>query len=729
MAFCKIALYKQPILTKEKNFIIEDYSNYLSTLTKVIVDHVQYIKPQLEQTIKIANLENSFNMQQQLGYQATSSFYSYFNYMVVLYYEVDDLGQETGTSQRSGFYFINSWNWISYNTAEISITMDVLNTIGVPSATNKYCNWDAKTLIHRTHKNRYAIASSVRYWNVDPVAEEINPILFAGDGVKIPDSEGTAKNWYLIYKNSLDNAEDTNNVVDCLLTTNKTTKVAYTGSSKSISYQDLTEGVWNYLLPALAPGEQVVEFTDELSGSLITILTSGSGNNHHNAVVEYVRTGSIIKIYVYDYNDLSEQLTLDASYIATDIQVLADISEYHYSAGRLATYPSMTAASSQAFESGTVVKTLNQIGSLNRTDSKIIKVIELPYNPDTAAIAYDSVNYRYTLNGSVWKYDSETGFLKLINLNREFKGSISFASNYAPEYIKFVNPLSSLSIDTSALKSKNYEPKLWHSEFYQRKYVYDSFAKVIPLEKTSPGTISFGIDFYPTSTINSRFLFDFKDARWGDKKTDFDRYLYSARNNELTLYNSAYINYIRNGYNFDIKNRNRQNAFNIVSGAATIAAGIASGGVGAAVIGSSLLGGINTAIQQQNSLDKSLAQLQAQSVNVYGADDVDLLNVYCENKLRLFTYEVSDHMKDILFDLFYYTGYKEGKQGTPNTTSRYWFNFIQCDPVLKNMILDLPEGVWDAYKDKWKEGTTVFHKRSSSWNLEQTKENWENDLV
>ena len=115
--------------------------------------------------------------------------------------------------------------------------------------------------------------------------------------------------------------------------------------------------------------------------------------------------------------------------------------------------------------------------------------------------------------------------------------------NYNNDYIaKSINDL----------RNDDNEPKVYHSDFYYWKYMYDSFSKVVANEKylnslqAIETTNEKTIRFYMTRTINSRFMFDFTFFATNHFDTeDYEKYLIIQRNNEEVLYSSPYINYIR----------------------------------------------------------------------------------------------------------------------------------------------------------------------------------------
>src|SRR5574344_1762079 len=152
------------------------------------------------------------------------------------------------------------------------------------------------------------------------------------------------------------------------------------------------------------------------------------------------------------------------------------------------------------------------------------------------------------------------------------------------------------------------DPKLLHSDFHTEKFSYDNFGLEFNLEEmeydntvitTTILTPVYNIDFYPTNTINSKFMFDIKvkDSADADGITyrtlqDYN-VLVASRNNEVTLFNNDYINYFKTGYNYDKKAKAISSTSGWIGatvGIGSTAAGIALSdtGVGAALVVSGL---------------------------------------------------------------------------------------------------------------------------------------------
>ena len=145
-------------------------------------------------------------------------------------------------------------------------------------------------------------------------------------------------------------------------------------------------------------------------------------------------------------------------------------------------------------------------------------------------------------------------------------------------------------VDTSYLLS---DPKLYCSQFYKCKVVYDNSAINVYFDNISfdanslDPTIS--VWFEPSTTLASSFLFSLENGGNFNWKNETESYPFIAvtdRNNELPLYTSDWINYLRNGYNYDKKRKAMEDATSWGSTAAGIATSVISILGGAGLLGS-----------------------------------------------------------------------------------------------------------------------------------------------
>ena len=383
---------------------------------------------------------------------------------------------------------------------------------------------------------------------------------------------------------------------------------------------------------------------------------------------------------------------------------------------------------------------------INRLDSKIVKLITLPYCPIkiTQVTSNDAINlYHYDSNEV--SYNSTDFSLQLVNLNIKFKNEIISNIDEPTKDLILDYNFTTLNED---LRNDNLESKIYHSDFYYKKFVYDSFSYIYQYElinfEKSINTY-FEFDFIMSSSINSRFMFYFKNYHVDSYAVDdYNNYLIIARNNERTLYNSAYINYIKNGFNFDVKNKNTQNFMNWGSFAlslgatiATVASTIATSGATAPLLigaATSTVGtftnAINSTIQSERNFEQKQEQLKAQSTNVINSDDFDLLNEYNKNSLLVMTYKVSERVRKLLLDLFYYYGYKCNEIKLPNLNTRKYFNFIQCEADIEEIkSILIKEEYYNMLVELYNKGVTLFHNYNGHYDIEQVKDNTERNLL
>lgn len=393
-------------------------------------------------------------------------------------------------------------------------------------------------------------------------------------------------------------------------------------------------------------------------------------------------------------------------------------------------------------------QTIKGLESVDRTDPRNIKLIKLPYSPSD--ISVDSLG-NVTLSQE-WQFDSNANLIKLSDFN------IPFVHKVVPKTeMSIITPmLVGLSGEyLSQDRDDKFESKLLHSDFYVPKFVYDSFSKDFHLERINGEILSvqyipnssFEFTFVMSRNVVSKFLFDFTqyDEFYIEETQDFNHIVCVARNNEEVLYNSQYLNYLRTGYNYDLKTKERTElaagvgiGLNIAGLVASIGLSFVPGaqgiGIGAAVgsaigLAGQLVNYAKTTAQNDQNIAQKLQEAQMQGITVQNADDVDLLDYYCGNKAIFMEYEISEEMKKAMFDLFHYCGYKTNLQKVPDKSTRYWFNFVQADLVFVDTA-NLPSEVEEDIKAKFGDGVTFFHYREGyGFDFAQEKENWETAIV
>lgn len=700
-----LILYKNSKIIPTENYIVDSIEDYLSSLTKEEITNFQYIKHSFGLNIKI-----SMN-------QSTLNFFNFSNN--INYVSIKNFGDNYPS-----YYFVIKKSWISETTISLMLQMDTINTF--TTARNSFTISD-RTLIHRQHKDRFVkYISPIRYYrNIDLYSEGITPKLYKNEDKIINDTLDV--DWYLIYKNTEENPEDASNVVNCFLVSSNILNVEYY-DNEFIETSNIGN---NYYYLAVNSGNKILYYINGNQKRFINITS--------NEILKIGKIGEVLTIALYDINKrayssiLTQKITMDDGESIKYSSQNLDISQSN-AKEIIAGY------TSKVFSNTLHNGTIKDFANVNKTDSKIIKIIKLPYLP-TEGFSYN--DNKLFFDSNIWSHDSSELMLKLKDVQNDFLYKIEVNDSLVKKAFDLTEVIPQ-NPSLLNLKSISRESKLFHSDYYQFKIYYDSFSKDFKNEYLYETTIEDfdGYEFKPSRTINSRFIFKF--GRHGDeinhfkyKDEDYQKYLSIERNNDEVLYNSPYINYIRSGFNYDVKSKNRQEAFSwftsimgLIGGGLSVAFG--SKTLGAGLIASSILSigsAINTTIQAENNLNSKLETLRWQTNSVSNSDAVDLMTYYSKNRLHEAIYKVSPKMQEVLFDLFYYTGYIEERQGLPNFLSRKWFNFVSCDLIF-NEIRNIPDECLEDLISRYKGGITQMHMNVidnvKMWNWNRNLENWEN---
>lgn len=388
-----------------------------------------------------------------------------------------------------------------------------------------------------------------------------------------------------------------------------------------------------------------------------------------------------------------------------------------------------------------VVDTTKSWNQLDLTNPRLIKAINYPYCPNSWMVGKDEIDNL----PAIYQYNSTFDTIELINpQENDFDREIYFDSP---------NPISIYEVTRAYVSDENrndiYESKIYHSDFYQAKFVYDSYGFTYQMENIDINSYfenftldKFIVRYVISANVLSKFMFQFIQYVTFRSTQDYENVLIIDRNNEKALYTNAYINYIKSGgYSYDTKKANSQNAINGITSALSIVGAIASfastpvsggigiaGGIGLAISSaSSIIRNIHTAQEQDRAISQKLLQATNQATQVHGSEDIDILKAFSNNKAKMVYYAPSDIMRDALLDLFYYCGYATHEQKIPNVKSRRYFNFVQGEIILDQYTFN--EDIADRIKEKWMSGVTFIHKVGTYWDIDQVKENIENSIL
>ena len=583
------------------------------------------------------------------------------------------------------------------------------------------------------------------YRNIDYYPENINPILQCGsaEGTKLEDKSPLNVDWFLLYRNENDPDESLVNPVECYLVPSTSLKVS-TGvlTSGAITSGTLENNKYYYLNLrnngiTLSNG---VTFARHLfyndfaivkkqdNGLLsVTCCSGGVGGTY-----------DLENVDVYNDIEYITLLDLPQPYKANTVQY------------DVYTYISTILGNETDSWTGTEVEqVIDNVASIDKTDAKNIKLIKLPYCP-----------YGFTITGgkidlitSNWNYEALTQDNGTIHLLKLYDMRTKLENNITSTSIAPFSPLAVADFTPSIndLRQTALDSKMYNSEFYRGTFVYDSFAFYFQLEKcdlnyyiANPSNLNkIDCKFLVTSTINSKFLMKFTTYKVKYSNENYHNVMPVAINNEEVLYNVPYINYVRTGYNYDVKNKNISTGLTWASlgaGAVGMAVSLALPSVPLKVAGiiTSAVGmlvtfanAIATTQKNEMSLEQKRRELQNQSSSVVGSDDVDLRSEYTENRFKYLVYEPTPVMKSLINDLFFYGGYATNKMAVPTHNNRVNFDFLQCNAEIEK-IGNMSDECLSELINCFKTGVTYLHKTdrtSKKWDFAQEYENWEVSLM
>lgn len=792
MATCEITTF-ETLLSPSRNALVDDIDVYLHQDCTARYHNTDFgfLKMALDMEVILPLGQNDV-MQNEFG-----------NYAEIV------------QSDRIWYYFITSCEWVSQNAVKVKLSIDSINTF------REDLEWSPQTTIEREHLDRLFLGGDNKiYRYIDPEPENILTTKHIESKTKLLQNNQDI-NWYLIYDSELSaSGEDTSRPVRCrciadqALTVYKSTS---TGPAETWTSSDIGAGQYYYMnlddndlitLNLYLPVRNVLEDNwqniDVSTGTQIIVDGPRRQENIHGTMINFYTywRGTIDGFRVSAYNgnvrvafslrdvavgestawrpnglhipgtyNTAPDFTNGGLYYDFSSIVVKQLAYYRFSTRSdiPISYSAYVISDSDKVNSGigsTITRTTIPFSDVDRTDSRLIKIINLPYAPCT--VTYNSSTGVYTFP-SEWVYES--GFMRLKdgNLNTEFGTTV--------QSIDLTNTIID-TFDTNNTRNVTdvrrewRESKMFSSQFSTYKLVYDSFSLEVPLENIyyyDQGAIgmedvnvpiTFDITFKPSNTMNSHFAFyaDLDSMIYDNPNLwdgtrylhhgDYDEYVITTRNNEESIFSSAYLDYIRNGYNYDKKVKADQATMSYLMGGLQVAGAIVSFAAGTVTGGVSVAAGVALATSAITTfasaahndaaagekINQKLKELALQGVNVSGGDDVDLLKFYAGNKAYWIRYVTDAHQYYPLLDLFHYCGYKHPRHEVPNVTSRYWFNFIQCAPIFSN------EGqfVWQNYLDdiraRYRAGVTVYHRHpgkltDTAYDWDQTHENWENSLL
>lgn len=584
---------------------------------------------------------------------------------------------------------------------------------------------------------------------IDPYQEGLSTVLFKTNQETLYDADGT-KHWMLAYRND----EQTATTVNTLLYPEDEMTLSQQSSSEVTVYPENIPNKSNQeeWLNFMVNGDYEAGNYIEVEGTRYEVIppsTTATATKVHGLYVRKQNSNDMVFKNVY--KRVVNQGQAD-SYVSIHTNV-PSIKVHGWGNARIyTTYYTNKPASGGYWQDYWIGSKTNIDTAIFQSwkdvklfDSKLIKAFMFPYCPSQ----YLNGQVHITSIPNIYIYGpTEKAFILNSANDNDFSYEIKFDVTNPQSVL--VLPKSEVDLNPTELRKIKYESKLYHSDYYQPKFIYDSFGYTFNLEdvdveewfNTYGDTNKFSVNYTVSTNIVSKFAFQFLEYITKRSPQDYEGVLCVERNNEKALYNSDYLNYIKNGgYSYDQKKANSQNAVNGITTALSIvgagvsfastpvtgAAGVAAG-IGLATTSvAGITRTIHSAIEQDKAISQKMLQSQMQANTVEGSEDLDILTAITGNKAKLATYQLSDMMKKALWDLFFYCGYATHEQKVPSVYTRYRFNFVQAEIEYNSYSFN--DDIAQDIKEKWSNGITFLHNVSNVWDFDQKYENWEVSLM
>lgn len=651
---------------------------------------------------------------------------------------------------KTRYYYITSSKWLNDGTTQIEATLDVVNSFqDVVTNTDRL----RRVKVLRRHKDRFNKLGQRKY---DVCDEGITPDAYTCISSVIYDNPS-----YLVYKE--ETADSTGIVVN---PAGGIRKLWYPKTSQSVNttqykktvklkYSDSKVYYDDGIITPYSVGDDSRVLL--LSNSNITIRINRTNKQQYTAfanaiLMDFGSMGGALMLKFFNYDNgyltyissSNYPLTKADDYTSNVLEIYSDQPwNYYRDLGSTASIPSFSVNDKFVVSQLVSVDPItvspesisiqaNPIDIVNKTNSAIKQITEVPFIPKPDALCYlGGLN-----NEIVVREDSDY-----------LQGSYIFA---IPTVLK---PPKITGINEPITKSQQYESKLYGSYCKNYYLSYDNATLPIQPEKwyQSSTTNLDTITFYAPVNLSNNLAFKLSDFRPDEP---YSNWLITSRNNNLQIYTNEYVEYCRTGYNYDVKAKNIQTAkdwigFGVgLAGAATTGTfGVASrkrsesgniglflgqsavnAGVGAV---GNLVNNILNASSNNDALKKRKQDAMNATVNVSGSDDLSLFHAYNEGSGLRFNYTVPrEQTNQAMFDLFYYYGYADNSTYAtlPTIKTRKYFNYVQAEIDYITPSVDLPQQISAAIQSAYSTGITFEWKYFNTWvskgNLYENFEIW-----
>ena len=674
------------------------------------------------------------------------------------------------------YYFIDSFERVSDSVARAEMTIDELNTISGNAYLLKNLLSD-RCIVKREHKNRFFLKANRWLPLIDRIPEGIG---FPVKRIFTSYIEDDAIDWTTFY---FSEAQSGDSPIAVRVAPNKAVSVAQPTASQSVT--ESVDASWSN-------GAYYVTEAETTSGNRDVVLT------YQNTQGSSSTKKASLLAEIPDPNNEAKKLKCLAIRIVKTPNKIAAVSlfydnENNYVSsteisqpyGGQGAFPQFSfpkclrdAVFGQAkltalsaiwalppmpigfFDLGTFdVRELRPSTEINRTSLYLKKAIENPYRP----FSYSGK----TNDGTPILWDgmrATNGILVFADKSLFGKNDFSF---YPTDH-KVIGELSLpqlLQTPTEDPAGKQTalanETKAYHSDFFFVKLVYDSFS--LPMkEEECYFNVNIGSEenkqivfrFIASSDMVSEFYFSPRYYAGLNPKEpfftthfaeDYPNLLIINRNNETPVFTSAYLDYLRTGYNYDLKSQavaiglqGLGVALNAINAGVGLASAAMTGGMSApyavgattSLISSIVNLGTNASENNRGNAQR-LNELRAQGASVAGNSDYDISKAYTKNRVKMVGYRIEKEALEAVKNMFYLKGYASAAVKQPTLDNRTSFDYLEAEPDFSSEAMAFPKWIRDLVADDVRAGITALHYRGEAdgYDVNQTSSNWENEIL
>ena len=628
------------------------------------------------------------------------------------------------------YYFVTGYNKVSDYIVDINLQLDVVNSYQTLLLSNEFKNVKMK----RKMKDRWKLYNQTYYRIYDKCDEGLGSVCTQVDFTQ-PLHSSTC---YLVNRT----IKETDDIkVPYSLNVNQIF-VDDNSTSYSAWYEKLNDLSWNMLQDSYNNSRRILGYTgtNKVISLHMTLGDTSSfdvvsqafylhvpGNSKTTNVVLYLGTyidkeftplrkielGSAYKAFSLTNMGGSDGFVISTAFSANFIDELKLNKAYNYS-----TLLITNDYTSYGSTGSSVSIKLPSIATLDRYSDDLINIMEIPLVP-----GYWAINYIPGLG--IVTTEEVVGQTYTLDLNP--------STSEPRHYTKTIN---------KSVRTRNItmESKLYGSYVRDHMIQYDTFS--LPVQ---PEYYNGYIQSLSTSILKSVDLSGDLSIKCNSitPSSYNSNVLTCSRNNNRVIYNSEYLNYLRNGYNYDEKAASLTKIKNGLNTAVSIGSTVVSGAAKGAMGTLGTFGLISSATSAASTLtnsiisgienDRALAQKRLELINsaptMTGSNSGALFKSLNGGTIAPYyvTLKPSDEVLNSIYNLFYFYGYADNTtvDKLKLTKTREYFDYYQGDAE-SNYSTDIR---CQRAVQALSEGITIEHHYNDTWLCEgKLYENWETSI-